>query len=56
MKWFKENWNIPAIVLFLVWIAIMFSIGVIKNIKPDVQSDGGYEPAKTFGHPLWEDY
>ena len=51
----KSN-TIAGIIFFVVWLIIVIAMGASKNIKPDITSDGGYEPARTFGHPLYQDY
>lgn len=48
----------PAIaggVLLVLWILGMVLWGSMKDIQPDMRSDGGYEPSKGVGHPLWND-
>jgi len=42
------------LIFLLVWIALMLLL--FEPIKPDLRGDGGYEPAKGVGHPLWQDY
>lgn len=45
--------TIAGIILLLVVIALSLFLG--RDIKPDLRSDGGYEPCQTSGHPLWTD-
>ena len=52
----QKNEVIAGIVFFSFWLIVLLLWGYSKNIKPDLRGEGGYEPAKTFGHPLYNDY
>ena len=43
------------IILIALFFVALFLWGVSKNVQPDLTSDGGYEPCKTQGHPLYQD-
>ena len=44
---------LKGFILFAVLIVIGIWLG--GDNRADMSSDGGYEPAKTVGHPLWND-
>lgn len=47
--------TIGGILFILFWIVLIWVLAIRNPTKPDLQTDGGYEPCKTFGHPLYSD-
>ena len=46
--------NFAGFIFLIIWIAFVLFLG--RGIKADLRGDGGYEPAKGIGHPLYQDY
>lgn len=52
----KNSYTFAGVIFFIIWIVLMISFGIHRNIRADLTGDGGYEPARGVGHPLWQDY
>ena len=48
--------TITATIFLTIWIITMVLFGINRNITSDLRGDGGYEPARGIGHPLYQDY
>lgn len=45
-----------GIILFIIfWVIMVGIIMASSNNDADLRSEGGYEPCKTLGHPLYTD-
>ena len=42
------------IAFLVIWVVVILILG--GKVTPDLRGDGGYEPARGVGHPLWQDY
>ena len=49
----KNNQTFAGIILLVIWIGVMLYMG--RDIKADLTGDGGYEPTRGIGHPLYQD-